>query len=454
MSRWGWAGFLRAGAALGFLVIASAQAANAGGFAIREQSAYGQGSSFAGVAAGGALSSMFWNPATMTQVPGIQFENDLTGVFPFASNTPLPGSALIGFGGTNNTGSAGLVPSGYGSYQVTPDLWLGVSINAPFGLSTNFPDPWAGRPYAGSTTLRTYNAAPSFAYRFNDWISVGAGAQIQYASADLRFGLGPTPGAFLDIDGNGLGYGATAGITLTPTPTTSIGLGWRSGIDQKIDATLRTTTGLPPTPPAPLSTPGAVNTTVKAPDTVSLGIRQRLDPRWTVMGTAEWSNWSRIGNVTFLQPSGAPATLLGVPVALPLQYRDGWFFSLGAEYMWNERLTLRTGIGYEISPITDRVRMPLIPDNNRIWASVGASWQVSKFMHFDLAYSHIWVQDPSINITAGSGNPWFNPGIPALGIPPLPYVGSVNAHVDILSAAVVVRFDALEPDARRPFLKY
>ena len=52
MSRWGCAGFLRAGTALGFLVIASAQA-NAGGFAVHEQSAYGQGASFAGIAAGG-----------------------------------------------------------------------------------------------------------------------------------------------------------------------------------------------------------------------------------------------------------------------------------------------------------------------------------------------------------------------------------------------------------------
>ncbi|MFO1033989.1 MAG: outer membrane protein transport protein, partial [Hyphomicrobiales bacterium] len=40
--------------------------AMAGGFAIREQSAEGQGAAFAGVAAGtDGLSSMFWNPATM-----------------------------------------------------------------------------------------------------------------------------------------------------------------------------------------------------------------------------------------------------------------------------------------------------------------------------------------------------------------------------------------------------
>ncbi|MQA67450.1 MAG: transporter, partial [Alphaproteobacteria bacterium] len=46
----------------------------AGGFAIREQSVYGQGASFAGIAAGGALSGMFWNPAVMTQFAGFNVE--------------------------------------------------------------------------------------------------------------------------------------------------------------------------------------------------------------------------------------------------------------------------------------------------------------------------------------------------------------------------------------------
>ena len=61
---------------------------------------------------------------------------------------------------------------------------------------------------------------------------------------------------------------------------------------------------------------------------------------------------------------------------------------------------MRAGGGYEISPVTDQVRMPIIPDNDRIWASLGATWQVFRGLHFDLAYSHIWVKDPSMNISA------------------------------------------------------
>ena len=65
-------------------LIAVTGAANAGGFAIREQSAWGQGASFAGVAAGGSSSAMFWNPATMTQMPGLQSNSVLSGIMPYA----------------------------------------------------------------------------------------------------------------------------------------------------------------------------------------------------------------------------------------------------------------------------------------------------------------------------------------------------------------------------------
>jgi long-chain fatty acid transport protein len=450
MSLRGWVGFLRAGSALGLLVIASSQA-NAGGFAPREQSTYGQGSSFAGIAAGGALSSMFWNPATMTQFQGIVSETNVAGIFPFASHTPLPGSTFGPFlPGTSNVASAAPLLSGYTSYQLNPNLWLGVSVNAPFGLSENFPDAWAGRNYAvGSTNLTTYNAAPSIAYRINDWISVGAGVQIQYAKANFGFGLPTAPGPFppgsqVTLQGRGWAYGATAGVTLTPSPWTTIGLGWRSALDQKIEGSLVSNVGLT-TPPFLPSTLGSVSTTLNLPDIVSLGIRQRLDARWTLLGTVEWSNWSRIGTSTVVQPNGAPITVLGVSHPIPFQYSDGWFFSGGAEYNWTNQLTVRGGIGYEISPITDQVRTPLVPDNDRIWASMGASWRLSKALHFDLAYTHVWVKDTPINLSATSGNPSFN------GIT---YVGNVNGRADIISFALVARFDELEPTARRPFLKY
>lgn len=426
----GWLNVLRAGSALGLLAIATAQA-NAGALAVHEQSAFGQGASYAGVAAGGSLSTMFWNPAVMTQFAGVQSSSSYTAFLPSVKNTPTSGT-YASLGGTFNTYQAALIPAGYMSYQLSPNLWLGMSLNSPFGLSVGFPETWAGRDYAaGDTSLRTYNAAPSIAYRFNDWISVGVGVQIQYAKAALNHGvsvfvpqiLTTIPFGDANLSGTGWGFGFTAGVTLTPTPTTTIGLGYRSGIDQKIDGILRT----------PVSAVEA-STTVDLPGTLSLGIRQRLDRQWTLLGTVEWTDWSRIGTSNIVA-NGVTVT------TLPFQYQDGWLFSAGVEYQANERMTLRTGFGYEISPITDQVRTPLIPDANRFWASVGASYVIIKGLKADIAYSHVYEPNASINLSAASGNPWFATTVSAVNPFGVTYIGNASSHADIISLGVNWKWD-------------
>jgi long-chain fatty acid transport protein len=442
---------VRAAGALCVLAIA-AGSAQAGGFAIREQSAYGMGSAFAGIAAGGALSSMFWNPATMTQVPGIQSESVISGIFPYSAHTVDPSSTFAAFGSAGNSGLDALVPGSYMSMQIMPKMWIGLSVNSPFGLAVRFPDAWAGRTYAEDTRLETYNATPSIAYEVNDWLSLGAGVQIQYAHADVAFGLPingfgvpPGLGQLLSIEGNGWGFGATLGATLKPTPTTTVGIGWRSALNQDINGSLT----LPPGPvfTAPVSTPGSVSTTLKLPDVVSLGVRQQIGPQWTLLGTIEWTNWSRIGTSNVNQPSGTVATVAGVvPVTLPFQYSDGWFFSAGAEYKYNDRLSLRAGVAYEISPITDQVRTPRLPDNDRIWLALGGSYQLTPRILLDAAYTHIFVRDTPINITATSGNPWFIPGVTGN------YVGSVDSHVDIVSVGLHYRWDTPAPPPQKKLL--
>ena len=102
MSFRGMKAVLLACGGIGALLAVTADA-NAGGFAVREQSAWGQGTSFAGVAAGGDLSAMFWNPATMTQMPGLQSESVLSGIVPYASNSADAGATFAGLGGTGDT---------------------------------------------------------------------------------------------------------------------------------------------------------------------------------------------------------------------------------------------------------------------------------------------------------------------------------------------------------------
>jgi long-chain fatty acid transport protein len=424
----GWTALLASTAVL----IATAIEANAGAFGLREQSTVGQGEAFAGVAAGGALSSMFWNPATMTQTPGFGLEGNGTGILANVDQHPLAGSTLLplGFGGAADTGSPALLFSGYSTWQVSPNLWIGLSTNSPFGLSTSFPDSWAGRNYALGSSLMTYNATPSVALRINDWLSVGLGVQLQYGRADVNLGLTPIPPTHVNLNGTGWGFGMTAGVTVTPGPNTTIGVGWRSAVDQKIDGSLNVGA------PIPFSTPGAVNTTLDLPDIISVGIRHRFDDRWTVMGTAEWTNWSRIGTSVVSQAAGGSALIGGSPVALPFQFRDGWFYSIGAEYVVDAKTTLRGGVGYEISPITDRVRIPLLPDNDRTWLSVGASYKMLPNFIMDVGYSHIWVKDSNINISPTSGNPWFS------GVN---YIGNASVGINIYSVGFRYMFNPPPP---------
>ncbi|MBX2806803.1 MAG: transporter, partial [Hyphomicrobiales bacterium] len=51
--------------------------ANAGAFAVREQSAYYQGMSFAGAGTGDTLSSMYWNSAAAAAVEGFNTETHM-----------------------------------------------------------------------------------------------------------------------------------------------------------------------------------------------------------------------------------------------------------------------------------------------------------------------------------------------------------------------------------------
>lgn len=418
-------------------LLVTAAAANAGALSVREQSTYGQGSSFAGVAAGGSLSSMFWNPATMTQVPGIQMEASGSLIIPYTANSTS--SSTFGVtGGTGNIGKTTLVPSTYASWQINRDMWVGFSVNAPFGLAETLPGRWAGGGYgANSNNLKTYNFTPSFAYRINDWISVGAGFQAQYATADLGFAYNVLGAAPASISGGGWGYGFTGGVTLTPTDKLTVGLGYRSAINQHLNGTLSVPAAI-----VPVSTPGSVNTNINLPAMVSLGIRYKFAPRWTALATVEWSNWSSIGTVIVQQPNGAAALINSQTAALPFQFKDGWFYSIGAEYQWNEQLALRGGVGFEKSPVTDQVRMPLIADNDRLWLSGGLTYKFTKAMSLDFAYTHIFVKNTAIDISAASGNPWYKP---ALGT----YTGTVDGRGDIVSLALKYRFDDPAPSVTK-----
>jgi long-chain fatty acid transport protein len=413
----------------------------AGGFALREQSAYFQGSVFAGAAAGGpSLSSMFWNPATMTQHRlGLTAEGTLAGVIGNSEITPTSATSpafpgLLALGGSGDIAQEALVPAAYAIYKPNDRLALGIAMNSPWGLVTHPHTFWAGMFHSRVSKVFTFNATPMVSYQLTDWLSIGAGAQVQYfrTRLDSAFPGSPT-GETLRLKADSIDLGFVAGVTLTPTPWTQIGIGYRSRIDQQIDGQATRPAFLTPVGPLLVAVPAAtadVRVTVPLPDTLSIGIRQRVSPNFTLLGTFEWATWSRMKTLPIaVNPLGTP----GVPTALPFEWRDGYFASVGAEYQWSPTFSLRAGVGFEQSPIDDDVRGTRLPDNDRIWVGIGATYNWSDRLAFDLGYSHIFVKDAPINIVPG--HPLFNP---ALGT----FTGNAETHVDIISVGFRYRWGA------------
>lgn len=399
-------------ALIGSTVLGTVSASQAGGFALREQSAYGQGLSFAGIAAGGSLSSMFWNPATLSAVERFESEAVITGIAPGVDvDVDAPFSSDEG-----DIGNNALVPASYFGYRLNDRMVLGLGINGPFGLATEYDDdsllPAFG--IAGKSEIFSLNANPAVAYQLTDWLTVAVGAQIQYLSLDYTDQALPSlpPGFTASLDGNDIGFGATAGVQIKPWVGTEIGVGYRSRVDHELDGDIDL--GL-------LGTFDATAGDFDLPDLVTVGIRQRVSDRVRVMAGAEWSNWSRFETVELETPAGT--TLLS------FDYEDGWFFSAGGEVDVTKKLTLRAGIGYELSPIDDDNRTFRLPDNDRLWLSAGASYTPNQRWSFDAGYTFINSEETEI-LADAAGGPSANG----------PFSGDADSHVHIISLALKRKF--------------
>ncbi|SHM17588.1 OmpP1/FadL family transporter [Roseibium suaedae] len=412
-------------------VIASlvAGAAFAGGFALREQSAYYQGMSFAGNGTTGpSISSVFWNPATITGAKdGLTVEAHNSFILPQAeikgTNTVLGTPFAVD---TGDIVSDAWVGSTYVSYKLSDDWYLGMALNAPFGLSTKVSNSnWAGAGYNRSSKVFSINANPMVGYKINDMFSVAVGVQVQYMDVRLKNSIAAPAlaSAGTALEGDGTGVGLTAGLTFKPFEGTEFGLGYRSTISTSLGGTV----ALPvPAGGLPAGT-YAITTELMTPETVTLSVKQRVMDNLRVLGTFEWTNWSRLKapKVTLDNFGGATLT------SLPFNYNDGYFAALGMEYDFNQQLTLRAGAAYEWSPISTDIRSARLPDNDRIWVSGGASYAFNDSLSFDFGYTHIFGTDTDLRIVPGHQDYSVTKGS---------LIGTVDSSVDILSASLRYTF--------------
>ncbi|MEJ8571921.1 OmpP1/FadL family transporter [Microbaculum marinum] len=397
----------------------------AGAFAIREQSAYRQGASFAGEAVcGDSVAGAFWNPAVVSCADGLEVEGSLSVILPqtdvttdpFPGSLFGPGSPLFFAGDPGDIGEVGWVPAATAAYNFDNNWYFGVTINGPFGLATDTNFNHAAQIYGRKSEVFSLNVNPIVGYRFNDYFALAAGIGVEYIDIKLTQAVSPAPFApSAELSGDDVGVGATVGILITPSPDTEIGIGYRSPVKHSVDGTL--------TIPLTAQLPVSVEPTL--PEMISASFSHRFTDAFTLMGTAEWTNWSRFGTFTVTNDlTGLPATFL------PFEYKDGWFFSLGGEYDWNDQWTLRAGVGWEISPVDDADRAIRLPDDDRLWLSIGGSYDWNDRLKLNFGYSFLTTFDTRIAI--GPGNPLY--------VPPVTFAADVDANVHILSVGLKYRF--------------
>lgn len=401
ISKTGNGTLLMTSVALAAALAASGQAL-AGGFEVREQSTYFQGMSFAGAAAGGrSLSSVFWNPAASNYVgSGLTLESNYALILPQSETTITSLHPALGTCAARDCsvdiGRDAVVPASYMAYRISPQTVFALSINSQYGLSTQPDDrAWAGRIYNTAGSIFSVNAAPSLSHEILPGLSVGAGLQVQYFQ--LKKFQTTIPAALVGADtrtnlqGDDIDIGWTLGVNWKPTPSTSIGLGWRSAITHSV-------VGFAETSSIAGETATRIAADVDTPDKVTLSVIQDLAPNMRVAATAEWTQWSRLGII----PINNQATGASIGSSLDLQWDDGWYFALGGEYDYNDKLTLRLGGAYEISPISEPTqRILALPDADRIWASIGASYKWNATTTLDFAYSHVFVEDSTFSRAPG-----------------------------------------------------
>lgn len=382
--------------------------ANASGFQVRQNSASGLGTSFAGAAAAAEdITTIFNNPAGMTRLSGHQAAVVTTAInssIEFAGGARTGAGAPISGGQEGDAGTTHLVPAAYLFYDATPDLKFGVAITSPFGLGNDYDDDWVGRYHALSSRLKTINFNPNIAYRMTRWLSLGGGVVLQYAEARLANAINSTTiaGAPLsdgrfEVDGDDIGYGFNLGVLLEPRKDTRIGLTYRSKIEQTLEGDIDFTM------PAPLAglpafrdSNGSASTNL--PEVVTFGVYHDLSPQFALMADIQWTRWSRFDRLTIVRDDGT------IVRNQPQDWDSTFFLAVGAAYKVDDRWSLRAGAAYDQTPVRDEFRTARIPDEDRYWLSIGAGYKWNDWLQLDAAYAVNFVRDASINEASATGD--------------------------------------------------
>lgn len=384
------------GLATGVALAGLSGSAFAGAFAIGTQSGSGTGNAYAAGAAGAEDAASAWfNPASMAFLPAGRHVSAAGHLLRPSFKFNDEGSTIPPVLGSGNGGDGGdwaVVPNAAFVTSLSDRLSFGLSMNAPFGLKTEYGAGWIGQRIALMSEIKAVNINPALSYKVSPALSVGVGLSLQYLEAELTnaSALGVSK-----LKADDIGYGINVGAMFAVSPSTRIGVAYRSSIDYNLEGSVAFT-GAP-------AANAQASADLRTPESVSLSFFTALTPKWDLMGDVTWTRWSRIVSIvpTCMQASavvcagGAGSPVLGA--TLPTHWKDTWRVGLGANYKYDSRLKLRMGVAYDPTPTNDVERTARLPDQDRLWVAVGAQYALSRQGRLEVGYAHEFVSDARVN---------------------------------------------------------
>jgi len=362
----------------------------ASGFRIFDQSASATGQASAFTAQADDASAVYYNPAGMTQLRGIQISL---------------GANLIG-GSTNFRDAAGQTARGDfgGSVAYPPptnfyitanlkdlgvtalgDLTAGVAVVAPFGLLQRYPN---NGPFSTAVTraaFELFDIKPTLAYKLNDQLSVGLGMDIYtffnfwgqgQAEAKLNSpGIAPLPPfpTPLEINGRDTSLGFNASMMYTPfrnadgKPLVNVGLVYRSQTTMHLKGQFLANGAVAADATSTFVLPQVLT------GAIALWPVRNQDHEWKLELDVDYTGWKSLRNTDVHLSNGAT-------LPFPRDWRSTYTTMIGTEYKWlrletlpHWEVALRGGYWHSQNAIPDTTITPSVPDSDNHAISIGLS---------------------------------------------------------------------------------
>jgi len=292
-----------------------------------------------------------------------------------------------------------LIPHFYAVHPLGPDWTATLSVNAPFGLITEWPDGWAGSPIALYSELSTIYTTPSLIYRVKDAVSVSAGLNVVYADARLTADRDLSVVSLPD-----LGRRTIAGDDLALGYTVSghaqsgdwgLGLRFQSRVKIRPEGTIRYDND--PGPGREFDADGAAD----LPASVNFGIVNGSLRKVTLGFDIVWTEWKSYDELVFTFPDNPYEAS---PEVIPKLWRNAFSFRFGADCVLNDSWSLRAGYVFDESPVNKDTLAPELPDADRHMLMVGAGWK-RRHIGIDAAYSYVHADSSRTGSGVVNANP-------------------------------------------------